>query len=68
MADTHFRTSAEMFDAGYALPVFSIMRDSLSWKYREEEFRTFPSCPTVQNHEPNLRLARIEDVKANVIG
>lgn len=60
---TDFKTSKEMFDAGYAMQTFSIMSDCLNWKFREESFKTF-SVSFVMNKEPNIKLAKIEDVRA----
>ncbi len=67
MADTNFKTTEEMFAAGYAIPIYSILSDSHTWKFRDETFKTF-SCPTVRNSEPDIPLARIEDVRERAIG
>ena len=62
----NFKTSQEMFDAGYAMMEFNIMSDCYNWRFRDETFKTF-SIPYVMNKEPNIRLARIEDVRAGIL-
>lgn len=61
---TAFRTSAEMYDAGYCLQQYNINSDLTYWRFRDDVVRTWGEVPTVQNKEPNIPLARYEDVKA----
>lgn len=62
----NFKTSQEMFDAGYAIPTYSIMTNCRMWQYRGEIYKTF-SVQTVRNTEPDFDMARIEDVRASAI-
>ena len=66
LARMNFKTSQEMFEAGYALMTFNIMSDCQNWRFKDENFKTL-NIPTVQNSEPNIKLARIEDVRANAL-
>lgn len=65
-AVTNFRTSAEMFDAGYAIAFYNINSWCYEWRFREETFKTY-SRQMTENRQPNVPVARIEWVRANAI-
>ena len=67
MAETHLHSSEAIFAAGYAMPLFAIATHVRVWRYRDEDYRTL-AVPTVQNHGPDIALARIEDVRERAIG
>ena len=66
---TAFASSQEIFDAGYALMVYGIDPAKLNWQYRNEFYQTprLPSGLIVQNQNPAIVLARIDDVRARAI-
>ena len=67
MERLNFKTSAEMFDAGYAIPLYGINGSLRVWRFRDEEYETDAcSCQTTMNHD-GIPLARIEDVRANAL-
>lgn len=61
-----FHTSKDIFDAGYCMREYDINRDSEVWIYRDERFKVhFQSVTLCQNREPDIKLAKIENVRAN---
>lgn len=69
MANLFFKTSDEMFDAGYAHMAFNIMSDCYNWRYRDEKLKTLGAPFIVHsNIEPNLKLAAVADIRQHAIG
>ena len=61
----HFSTSEEMFAAGYCLPLYDINTNLQCWKFRDETLKTIVGAiPIFRNENPDISLARIEDVRA----
>lgn len=58
-------TSAEIYAAGYAIPVYNINSNLQNWRFHDEQFKTFP-MPMI-DIELVFKVARIEDVRANAI-
>lgn len=59
----NFSTSAQMFDAGYAVLVYDVSTDCYCWQYRDEIYRFSKKIPSYYNVDPEIRLAKIEDVR-----
>jgi len=36
----HFKSSQEVYDAGYAIPIIPVLRDSRTWRYKDKTFTT----------------------------
>jgi hypothetical protein len=34
------KSSQEIFDAGYAIPIIPVLRDSRTWRYKDKTFTT----------------------------
>lgn len=65
MDKLQFRTSAEMFDAGYCLPFYDINTNMQCWKFLDETLKTVPGNVKIyRNEQPDIWLAKIEDVRA----
>ena len=60
----YFKSTREMYDGGYALMEYSILSDSIHWRFRDEKFKVSIVIPCVRNDEPSILLAKIEDVRA----
>jgi hypothetical protein len=43
-----FNTSKDIYEAGYALPTYSIERTTRAWRYQDEIFDTSLSVPVEQ--------------------
>jgi hypothetical protein len=57
-------TSAEIFDAGYAIPGYDIRTDVRHWIYREERFDVpKEAVPLREIHGVQFKVARIDDVR-----
>jgi hypothetical protein len=60
-------TSAEIFAAGYAVPLYNISERTRHWRYESEEF-TLPAGAVVLRSIPGVgfKVGRIEDVRKAV--
>jgi len=36
----HFKSSQEVYEAGYAIPILPVLRDSRTWRYKDKTFTT----------------------------
>lgn len=53
----------ELYDAGYAIPLYSIETDVQHWQYREEKYQTTSPVRTHYLLGVDFGVAKIEDVR-----
>ncbi len=58
-------TSAEIYDAGYAVSMYDIIASKRHWRFRDEEF-TLPynAVPMRSLEGVSFQVGKIEDVRA----
>lgn len=60
--------SQEIFDLGYAVPLYDISTYTRTWRFRDEEFKLpFGSVwPSIELPGLSFKVAKIEDVRRAV--
>ncbi len=59
-----FKSSQEIYAAGFCLPEYSILSDCDLWRFHDEHFKTFPGAvEKMKNSNPDIFLARVDEVR-----